>query len=76
MVSDYFDRMIELFPPKLYLPQEPNRDQWKNKFSHNVKGSAPKQLKKEQSKKGKKLKFRKDHKTLKQQQLVSAFLTW
>ncbi|EWM24339.1 hypothetical protein Naga_100105g13 [Nannochloropsis gaditana] len=54
----YFSRMVNLVPAELYLPKDDNNNGEANaKYFKNKRQAAPKQLKKEESKRGKKMKF-------------------
>lgn len=54
----FFCRMVNLVPADLYLPKDDNSAADANaKYFKNKRLAAPKQVKKEESKRGKKIKF-------------------
>lgn len=54
--AKYIDQKLELIQAKFYLPAQVDENQWKRtKYSQNVRGKAPKQSHKSESKRGLKL---------------------
>ena len=78
--AKYIDDKLNLIPAKFYFRTEGDADQWKRtKYTQNVKGKAPKQNHKSESKRGLKLaKFKEENiKSIHEQQKVSAsYIFW
>merc|ERR1719362_2552505 len=69
--AKYIDAKLDLIPAKFYFRVEGDENQWKRtKYTQNVRGKAPKQTHKSESKRGLKLaKFKEENiKSIHQQQ--------